>query len=304
MTKKTIRLVFVLAFAGMLLSGCSKAGISTDEQKEKTDKYTIVTSFYPIYISAINITRDIPGVEVVNMTKAQTGCLHDYQLTPQDLRTLEAADVFLTNGAGMESFMDKVMKQRPEMKIIEASKGLVLLKEESGALNPHVWVSISGAIGEVENIASQLAAIDEKNADMYKKNASEYIGKLGALKENMHSSLEKVKTRDIVTFHEAFPYFAKEFDLNIKAVVEREPGEDPSAGELAETIDLIKASNVKALFAEPQYSSKAAETIARETGAKVYILDPVVTGELFTHDAYINAMEKNLKVLEEALNYE
>lgn len=303
MIKKIIRLILILAFAGMILSGCSKASISTNEQKEKTDKYTIVTSFYPIYISAINITRDIPGVEVVNMTKPQTGCLHDYDLKPQDLKILESADVFLINGADMESFMDKVIKQMPDMKIIEASKGLELLKEENGTLNPHIWVSISGAIAEVENISSQLAAVDEKNADMYKKNATEYIKKLSALKENMHSSLEKVKTRDIVTFHEAFPYFAKEFDLNIKAVVEREPGEDPSAGELAETIDLIKASNVKALFAEPQYSAKAAETIARDTGAKVYILDPGVTGE-FTHDAYINAMEKNLKVLEEALNYE
>lgn len=298
-----MRLILILAFAGVLLSGCSKASISTNEQKEKTDKYTIVTSFYPIYVSAINIARDIPGVEIINMTKAQTGCLHDYQLTPQDLKILESADVFLINGADMESFMDKVMKQRPDMKIVEASKGLELLKEENGALNPHVWVSVSGAIAEVENISSQLAAFDEKNADMYKKNASEYIKKLNALKDNMHSSLEKVKTRDIVTFHEAFPYFAKEFNLNIKAVVEREPGEDPSAGELVQTIDLIKASNVKALFAEPQYSAKAAETIARETGAKVYILDPGVTGE-FAYDAYINAMEKNLKVLKEALKVE
>jgi len=303
MIKKTMRLILILAFAVMLLSGCSKANISSNEQKEKTDKYTIVTSFYPIYIAAINITRDIPGVEVINMTKAQTGCLHDYQLKPQDLKILESADVFLINGADMESFMDKVIKQMPNMKIVEASKGLELLKEESGEVNPHIWVSVSGAIAEVENIASQLAAVDEKNADMYKKNAAEYTEKLNALKEKMHTSLEKVKTRDIVTFHESFPYFAKEFDLNIKAVVEREPGEDPSAGELAETIDLIKASNVKALFAEPQYSAEAAETIAKETGAKVYILDPVVTGE-FTHDAYINAMEKNLKVLEEALNYE
>ncbi len=303
MTRKTIRLILILAFTGMLLAGCSKANITDNEQGEKADKYTIVTSFYPIYISAINITRDVPGVEVINMTKAQTGCLHDYQLTPQDLKTLESADVFLINGADMESFMDKVIKQMPAMKVIEASKGLELLKEESGELNPHVWVSISGAIAEVENITLQLSAVDEKNADLYKKNASAYIEKLNTLKENMHSSLEKVKTRDIVTFHEAFPYFAKEFGLNIKAVVEREPGEDPSAGELAETIDLIKAAGVKALFAEPQYSAKAAETIARETGAKVYILDPVVTGD-FTHDAYINSMKKNLKVLEEALNYE
>jgi glycosyltransferase involved in cell wall biosynthesis len=64
-----------------------------------------------MYISTKNITRGIDGVRVINMTKPQTGCLHDYQLTPQDLKTLEAADAFIVNGAGMESFLDKVVSQ-------------------------------------------------------------------------------------------------------------------------------------------------------------------------------------------------
>ena len=104
----------------------------------------------------------------------------------------------------------------------------------------------------------------------------------------------------IITFHEAFPYFAKEFDLRISAVVEREPGSEPSAKELADTIELVKESNAQALFSEPQYPDSAARTIAKETSAKVYVLDPAVTGP-DAYDAYINIMENNLKVLKEAL---
>ena len=75
-----------------LLPGCQSSAASGHD-------FTVVTSFYPIYITAINIAKDVPGVKIVNMTKPQTGCLHDYQLTPADLRTLEKSDVFVINGA-------------------------------------------------------------------------------------------------------------------------------------------------------------------------------------------------------------
>jgi zinc transport system substrate-binding protein len=117
----------------------------------------------------------------------------------------------------------------------------------------------------------------------------------------MHEGLKDIQSRDIITFHEAFPYFAREFNLKIVAVIEREPGSEPSAKELAETIDIVKKAKVKALFAEPQYPTKAAEAIARESGAKLYTLDPSVTGPM-TADAYVAIMEKNLAELRKALN--
>ena len=102
-----------------------------------------------------------------------------------------------------------------------------------------------------------------------------------------------------MTFHEAFPYFAKEFDLNIVEVIEREPGSEPSPKELEETIKKVRELNVKALFAEPQYPAGAANTIAKESGATLYTLDPVVTGEANENsaNAYIEAMKKNAEVL-------
>ena len=284
----------------IILAGCSQ----NDAKPNSKDKnFTIVTSFYPMYIATINVTKDISGVETINMTKPQTGCLHDYQLTPEDLIKIEEADAFVINGAGMEAFINDILKEKKGLHIIEASKGIELIKDQSGEENPHVWVSITDSIIQVRNIADQLSSIDKAHANQYKANADAYIAKLEILKTKMHQSLDNIKSRDIITFHEAFPYFAKEFNLNIVAVIEREPGTAPSPKELEETIRIVNDSHVKALFAEPQYDVKAAQTIANETGAKIYTLDPMVTGDASpdSYDAYITGMEANLKSLIEAL---
>ena len=297
--KRKNMLFCLLASLCLLLTGC---GGTNTAGGGKDGSFHIVTSFYPMYVATINITQGVDGVTVTNMTKPQTGCLHDYQLMTEDMKTLEKADAFVINGAGMESFLDKVIKQRKNLKIIDASKGIELLKDDDEE-NPHVWLSVTDAILQVKNIAEQLKAADPKHADAYEKNAAAYIKKLEALKAEMHAELDTVPNKDIVTFHEAFPYFAKEFGLNIISVVEREPGTEPTPAELQATIEQVKKLPVKVLFTEPQYSPSAAETIARETGAKIYTLDPVVTGEANEQaiNAYIDTMKKNMETLKTAL---
>ena len=296
-TKILSLLLLVLSVA---LVGCS--GADKGAEKKSAEPFRIVTSFYPMYVATINITDGVDGVEVYNMTKPQTGCLHDYQLMTEDLKTLEKADAFVINGAGMEDFMDKVTEQQKKLKVIDASRGIELVHDDEGD-NPHVWLSVTDEIAQVRNIADQLKEADPAHADKYEKNAAAYIEKLTALKNEMHAALDNVPHKDIVTFHEAFPYFAKEFNLNIIGVVEREPGTEPTPTELQETIEQVNVLPTKVLFTEPQYSPAAAETIARETGAKIYTLDPVVTGEATpaAKDAYIDTMKKNMKVLQEAL---
>ena len=260
----------------------------------------VLTSFYPMYVMALNVVGDTPGVNVECMTGAFTGCLHDYQLTPANMKTLAGADVFIANGAGMETFIAKALKQAPHLKVIEASQGIKL----AFAGNPHVWVSIGGAMAETRNIARGLAAADPAHAAAYESNAANYVARLETLRQEMHAALDGFKQREIITFHEAFPYFADEFHLKVVGVVEREPGAEPSAGELAQTIQLVRKSKVKALFAEPQYPAKSAALIQRETGVPVSILDPAVTGPLEpakARDSYLRAMEDNLKALAKAL---
>jgi zinc transport system substrate-binding protein len=304
----TLLKIALICVFGIILTACQGQDLFA-EKTGNTGSMTVVTSFYPVYIATINITRDVPGVNVINMTHTSTGCLHDYQLKPDDIKTLAEAQVFVINGAGAESFIDKVTSQLPDLIIVDASIGIPLI-EESGHLkeshgyesyNPHVWVSISNAIEQVKNIERQLSRIDPENAGKYSMNAEVYIKKLEALKSRMHQALDTVKNKEIITFHEAFAYFADEFKLNVVAVIEREPGSQPSAAELSKAIEVAKNKNIKAIFAEPQYPSLAAETVAREANAKVYYLDPAVSGAM-DPDAYINIMEANMKILKEALN--
>ena len=294
-------LSLLLLVLSVALVGCG--GTDKSAEKKTAEPFRIVTSFYPMYVATINITDGVDGVEVYNMTKPQTGCLHDYQLMTEDMKTLEKADAFVINGAGMEDFMDKVTEQQKKLKVIDASRGIELIHDDEEGDNPHVWLSVTDAITQVRNIADQLKEADPAHAAAYEKNAVAYIEKLTSLKSEMHAALDNVPHKDIVTFHEAFPYFAKEFNLNIIGVVEREPGTEPTPTELQETIEQVNTLPTKVLFTEPQYSPAAAETIARETGAKIYTLDPVVTGEATpaAKNAYIDTMKKNMKTLQEAL---
>ena len=287
--------IFLLLILMLTVAGC---GGGTKED----GKLKIVTSFYPIYLETINIAGNIDGVEVVNLTKPQTGCLHDYQLTTEDMKTLETADIFVVNGLGMENFLDKVTK---DLKIVNASNSdeIYLLKDGEN-FNPHVWMSITYAMQQVLAIQRQLCEIDPAHAEDYKKNALNYLNELSALRDEMHFALDNLPNKDIVTFHEAFPYFAAEFKLNILGVIEREPGTEPTPQELIDTVKIVNEMPVKVLFTEPQYSPKAAETIARETGAKIFTLDPITTGEakIENIDDYQNKMRQNMNTLVEALN--
>ena len=302
MKSKLTKILTIVFATSMLLTGCNNSAES-NKSIESNNKLTIVTSFYPMYISTLNIVKDIPDVEVINMTAPQTGCLHDYSLSTKDLKTLSSADIFVINGAGMESFLDDVIDEYSDLKIIEESNGISLIEDTDHDVNPHVWVSISKNIEEVSNIAKELSAFDPNHASEYEANADAYIAKLENLRTEMHAALDNVNNKDIITFHEAFPYFAEEFNLNIAGVIEVEPDSEPSAKEVENIISIINEKNIKALFTEPQYSSKIADTIAKETGASIYTLDPIVTGDANedAYDDYIVKMQENLNTLKEAL---
>jgi zinc transport system substrate-binding protein len=262
-------------------------------------KLKITATFYPLYIMLENLTKNVPDVEISMLAPVNTGCLHDYELTTRDMKTITACDILIANGAGMETFLEKALSMKKGA-VVVAADGFQLTDN-----NPHVWVSPAGAVYEVEHIASGLERLDSAHADMYRKNADAYTQKLRTLSSGMHKTLDGFAGSRIITFHEAFPYFASEFHLQIVSVVEREPGTIPNAKELAELITMIKNAQQNGtnicLFAEPQYSSSAAEVISRETGLTVYELDPCVTGPL-DEDSYINSMTRNAAVLQKALS--
>jgi zinc transport system substrate-binding protein len=287
-----IRLIAITALIAVLLAGCSK------KKEAEIKNIEVVASFYPVYIIAKNISLNVQGTHVVNMTPPVTGCLHDYSLTAEDMKHLEKADLFITNGAGMESFLEKTAAKYPSLKTVKLSKNVELIKDNN-SVNPHVWLNTKNTMAMAETCVDAFADIDPRHKEAYAANGKRYIEKLMRLQKEMESSLKPFRGKKIITFHEAFPYFAQEFNLDIAAVIEREPGSEPSAKDLAETIAIVRASGIKTLFTEPQYPSRAAQTIARETGASIYILDPAVTGE-DEPDAYITIMKKNLQELKRA----
>lgn len=300
---KIVFFTLVLVFFASLNS-CSKKNQpkSQNPQNQKSElqesKIKITASFYPLYIMLMNITDGAENVELSLLAPANTGCLHDYQLTTKDMKAIEDCTIFVVNGAGMEDFLDKILELKKDSLVV-ASEGFELVDE-----NAHIWVSPKGAIFEVQNIAKALCKLDSKNAQTYQKNAQIYCEKLNLLSSKMHSELDEFAGTKIITFHEAFPYFASEFNLDLIAVMENEEGEEPSTKDLFELVKLINdcISNGEkiALFGEESFPSSAAKILSNETGLKVGTLDPCVTGDL-QKDSYIIAMEKNLEVLKEFL---
>ena len=288
-----------LTAAVLLFSSCTKRTAAVPAKEE--DSVKITATFYPLYIMLLNITDGIPGVKLSMIAPANTGCLHDYQLTTKDMKAIESCDILVANGAGMEDFLEKALSLKKD-RLIVAAEGYPLVNG-----NAHVWVSPAGALFEVQKISAGLAALDGTHASLYQKNADAYEAKLTALEKEMHNSLDAFAGTKVITFHEAFPYFAAEFKLDEVATIERDAGTEPSAKELAALIKVIQQAQAGgekiALFAEPQYPAGAAEIISKETGLTVGELDPAVTGAL-DKDAYLNAMRQNEAVLKKMLGNE
>ena len=114
-----------------VVGGVSGASDSTKNTDEADDMLTVVTSFYPMYIAALNIVDGVDGVRLENLSEPQTGCLHDFQLTPEDMKLLSTADVFVINGGGIESFMSDVAKAYPKLDVVEACEDVALLSEDA-----------------------------------------------------------------------------------------------------------------------------------------------------------------------------
>ena len=276
---------------------------------------TVVTSFYPIWIMALNLTDGLEDhVTVRNLAAPTVGCLHDYQLQPADMKALTAADAFLVNGAGMEAFLPEITRALPDLPVIEASEGIELLEsgdaveileaeEEEGA-NSHIWLDPLRAIRMAENLAAGLCGVLPDDADTITANLDAYRSRLQALDGQLKEGLGSLPNRDIVTFHEAFPYFASAYGLNVVAVVNKEPGEILTPSQLGELVREIRALGNPPLFVEPQYTDLSARTLSAETGAPVYSLDPVVTGpeDNVPLDYYETVMLQNMNTLVEALS--
>ena len=331
--KKNLILLGILIFVTMTGVGFTVATGERNLVTVKDDTFQIVTSFYPVYIATLNVTDEIEGVEVTNMTENSSGCLHDYQLTAKDMRKLEHADVFIINGAGMETFMQSILQTYPNLIVIDTSKGISLLEatihehvhinqnsyedhshideilEEDiykenelehnhGNYNGHIWLNPDTYKIQITNIKNALIKVDTKNALSYEKNAHEYIEKVEAIGQELEQLGQSRPKEHIVIFHDSYAYLADKLNFHVVHQVVMEEDTSMSAGEIAEIMEEIKQNNVSILLAEKQFSNQIPKRIAEETNTKVVVVDSLVSGEL-DKEAYINGMKENIRILKE-----
>lgn len=280
-------------------------GLVFSSQNEKKQDRLIVTSFYPVYIAALNVTDGVQGLTIKNLTSENVGCVHDYTLTPQDMIKLSTAEALVVNGSGMENFISNVVQNYPAIPIIDISSNVRELEaahdhvhndehlQDSEHINSHTFVSIENHIVQVNNLANELANLDAENADIYLQNAEVYTNKLRSLKKNISNKLKDYKNEKIIALHESFSYFALDFELDVVDVIEIEEGQTMSAQDVANITQHIRKYNVKIIALEQNYESSIANSIAKDTNTITFIFDPVVSGEI-DKNSYITKMENNL----------
>jgi ABC-type Zn uptake system ZnuABC Zn-binding protein ZnuA len=278
-------------------------------------KLAVLTSFAPIHSLALNVAGDAADVSV--LIPPGTGP-HDYSFSPSDMTKISRADVLIVNGVGLENWLDKGVKTAGKkiLQIIDTSHGVDLITgleirtlagvksepdPDAGAANPHIWLSARNAITQVKNIRDGLVASDPENAQTYTENAEAYIRRLAALDKDIMGVTSHLSNKTLITFHDTFPYFARDYGFTVAATFEEFPGKEPSPKAIKQLRETIESAHVVALFSEPQYSAKAMQVFAREFKIPVVQLDPMETGD-GGKDFYERVMRKNLETLAAAFH--
>ena len=200
------------------------------------------------------------------------GEVHTYQPTPDDIKSVARAKIVFYNGAHLEDWIDETIRSAGKLNlpIVVLSEGLSLLRE-GNAPNPHLWLDVRNAKAYVEKIRDALGKVDPANAGYYADRAGSYLAQVDDLDKWIQAEVDKIPParRKLVTFHDAFPYFAKRYGFSLHGVLVASPGKEPSARELTALARRIKREQVPAVFAEAQFNPKAMEVLASDTGVRV-----------------------------------
>ena len=264
----------------------------------------VAATTLPVYDFTSRICADTP-VTVTRLVTEQISCLHDYSLNVRQVRAAEAAQVIVISGAGLEDFLGDLLEGE---NLVDASAGISLICPEEGhdhdheedghhhEQDPHIWLSPANARQMARNIFDGLSRRYPEYADTMEENLTVLLADLDALESYGREQLEDLSSRELITFHDGFSYFAQAFDLTILEAIEEESGSEASAKELIHLITLTREHSLKAVFTEKTGSVSAAGILSRETGCPVYNLDMAMSG-----DSYFEAMYHNIDTIKEAL---
>jgi ABC-type Zn uptake system ZnuABC Zn-binding protein ZnuA len=233
---------------------------------------------------------------------------HSYSPKPSDLKALSEARLLLEVGLGLEVWVRGLVKNagNPHLRVITTSKGVGLIRDHTAEMisspsgNPHIWLDPENAKAMVRHIAEGLIAVDPTHKTDYLNNLADYLRRLDRAQKDLQARVASLRDRRIVTYHPAWPYFARRFGFKIEGNIIQQTGMEPSATHLAKIARRIKTGKIKVIVSEPQLNQKVAQALADETGARLVVLSPL-PGTIKGTETYLALLEYNVDQLVAAL---
>jgi len=306
MSRATLPVLALSALAATSLAAC---GSGSSDAGSSDGKVAVTAAFYPLEYAAERVGGD--HVDVSSLTKPGAEP-HDVELTPQDVAGLGEADLVIYE-KGFQPAVDDAVSQVDGAKALDVSATVDLSVpaaddghdhagegHEHGGTDPHFWLDPTRYAKAVEAVAERLAQVDPAHATAYRENATAFVGELVSLDKDFASTLATCTSRDLVTGHAAFGYLADRYDLHQEGIAGLSPDAEPDAASITEMVAHIKEHGVRTVYAETLVSKDLTETVAREAGATVAVLDPIegITDASAGKD-YLEVMRANLATLKE-----
>ena len=249
----------------LVLTGLANSA-SADEKKFK-----VVTTFTVIQDIAQNVAGDAAVVESITKVGAE---IHEYDPTPKDITKALSADLVLWNGLNLELWFKRFFEDIKDVPSVVVTEGIDPMPIQEGSYkgnpNPHAWMSPTLALTYIENIRAAFVKYDPKNAEIYNKNAADYVAKIKALDAPLRERLAKIpeSQRWLVTSEGAFSYLARDYNLKEAYLWPINAEQQGTPKQVKSLIDLVRANNIPVLFSESTISDKPAKQVSKETGAK------------------------------------
>jgi ABC-type Zn uptake system ZnuABC Zn-binding protein ZnuA len=301
-----MRVLAALLGIVLLAAACSGGPGSASNPSGKPTTGTTLTVVATTTVFA-DIVRNVGGdrVTVSSIVPAGAGP-EDYEPRPEDARKIADASLVVSNGVGLDDFLDRLIDAAGEGDVprLVLGDGIPTI-DVDGEPNPHFWLDPSLVADHyVPAIVTRLSQLDPAGATTYDANGASYRAKVEALDATSKAKLDAIPAagRKLVTFHDAFPYFARHYGFELVGVIVPNVGQEPSGKQLAALVDSVKAAGAKAVFSEAQFSPELAKTLASEAGVNkvVTTLYNDTVGPPPT-DTYLTLMAWNVDHIVEAL---
>ena len=296
-----IKLAIIAIAIVIPLSSIAVYGTNSNQQFTITDssKLQVISSFYTLHEFSQNIGQEKVDVTLLVPVGVEP---HDWGPTIKDVQRMQKSDLIIINGIGFENWVDNLEETDYQGVIVDTSNGILVRNLDQEQINssgdPHIWLNPVYAKIQVQNIANAFSNSDPDNQQYYQFNAAKYIEQLDLLDLKIRNELSDCN-QDFVAFHDAFSYFADEYNLNQHTIISsNSPHGEATAKTLEEVISTSRELNIKVIFSEENVNTRTSEIIANEIDGKVLVLS---TLEIFSDGTYISKMTENLNNLREAL---